>query len=114
MHIAGGEDTGLFRMGEEPVDESPSSMSTGDKGIIMGESGRVFSNDRSSTLMVSFVSFELTVIVLTVARSGRDWVWTICIRRGDMAGDVGRSSLSSFQTVVALGLSGFLGGTDGG
>lgn len=88
------------------MDESQSSMvSTGDKGAIMGESGREFSNGFSSTL---------TVIALTVARSGRDWVCTICIRRGDMAGDVGRSSLSLFRTLAGLGLSGFLGGTDGG
>ena len=59
-------------MEEEPVDESPSSMSTGDRGTIMGESGRGFPNDFSSTLMASFVPLELTVIVLTVPRSGRD------------------------------------------
>jgi len=88
------------------VDESPSSMSTGDKGTIVGESGEQFSNCFSSVLIVPLVSFELTVIVLTVARSGRDWVCTICIRRGDMTVDVWQS-LSSFRALVAFGLSGF-------
>ena len=96
------------------MDESPSSISTGDNGTIVGESGRDFSSGFSSTLIVPFVSLELTVIVLTVARSGRDWVYTICIRRGDMTGDVGQSSSSSFRALVALCLSGFLGGRDGG
>jgi hypothetical protein len=59
------------------------------------------------------VSLEPTAIVLTVARSGRDWVCTICIRGEDIAGRGGQS-LSSFRAVVALGLSGFLGGIDGG
>ena len=68
----GGEGAGLFRIEEDPVDESPSSMSTGDKGTMVGESGRAFSDGFSSTLIVPFVSLELTVIVLTVARSGRD------------------------------------------
>ena len=31
------------------MDESPPSMSTGDRGTIMGESGRGFPNDFSST-----------------------------------------------------------------
>jgi len=97
-------------MEEEPVDESPSSTSTGDKGTIMGDSERDFPNDFSSTLMVSL---EFTEIVLTVARSGRDCVCTICIPRGDMTGIAGQS-LSSFRMLVGLGLSGFLGGTDGG
>lgn len=92
------------------MDESPSSISTGDKGTIIGDSGRDFSNGFPSTLIVSLV---LTVIVLTVARSGRDWVCTIRIRREDIVGDVGQS-LSSFRTLVTLSLSGFLGGTDGG
>ena len=59
----------LFEMGEDPVDESPSSISTGDKGTMMGDSERDFPKVFSSTLMVSL---ELTVIVLAVARSGRD------------------------------------------
>ena len=108
----GAEETGLFRMEEDPVDESPSSISTGDRGTMVGESGRDFSNGFSSTLIVPFVSLELTVIVLTVARSGRDWLCTICIRRGDMTENVGQS-LASFRAPVALGLSGFLGGRDG-
>jgi len=95
-------------MKEDPVDESPSSISTGDKGNIMGDSRRDFRNGFSSTLIVS-----LTVIVLTEVRSGRDRVCTICIPRGDMTGDGGQSLLS-FRTLVALGLSGFLRGTDGG
>lgn len=89
------------------MDESPSSISTGDKGTIVGESGGHFSNCFSSTLTVPVVSLELTVIVLTVARSGRDWVCTICIRRGDMTEDGGQS-LSSFRAPSAFGLSGFL------
>ena len=68
------------------MDESPSSISTGDSGAIVGDSERDFSNDFPSTLMVSLVS--LTAIGLPVVRSGRDWVCTICIRRGGMAGDV--------------------------
>ena len=95
------------------MDESPSSISTGDKGTIVGESGEHFSEGFSSTLTVPLVSLGLTVIVLTVARRGRDWVCTICIRRGDMTGDA-RQSLSSFRALSAFGLSGFLRGRDGG
>jgi len=97
-------------MKEEPVDESQSSISTGDRGNITGDSRRDFPNGFSSTLIVSL---GLTVIVLAVVRSGRDRVCTICIPRGDMTGD-GEQSLSSFRTLVVLGLSGFRRGTDGG
>ena len=46
----------LFKMEEDPVNESPSSISTGDNGTIVGESGRDFSSGFSSTLIVPFVS----------------------------------------------------------
>ena len=69
MDTAGSGDMALFEMGEDPVDESPSSISTGDKGTIMGDSERDFHNVFWSTLMVSL---ELIMTVLAVARSGRD------------------------------------------
>jgi len=101
---------GLFKMEEDPVDESPSSISTGDKGTIMGDSESDFPNCFSSTLIVPF---ELTAIVLTGSKRGRDWVCTICIRTGDVAGGNGQS-LSSFRMLDVFCLSGFLGGMDGG
>ena len=52
-----------------PVDESPSSLSIGDKGTIMGVSKRDFPNCFSST---SMVSVELSAIVLTESESGGD------------------------------------------
>ena len=95
---------------EEPVDESPSSISTRDNGRCMGDSERDLPSNLSSRLMVSL---ELTVMVLTVVRSGRDWVCTICIRKGDMIGSGEQSSSQSFRRVAALCLSGLLGGIDG-
>jgi hypothetical protein len=77
---------------EDPVDESPLSIFTGDRGAIMGESGRDFLNSFSSTSMLSPESSE---ILLMVARSGRDWVCAICIRRAELAGR-GVQPLSSF------------------
>ena len=101
---------GLFKMEEDPVDESPSSISTGDKGTIMGDSERDFPNCFSSTLIVSL---ECTAIVLTESKSGRDWVCTICIRTGEVAWG-SEQSLSSLRTLDAFCRSGFLGGMDGG
>lgn len=98
----------LLRLEEEPEEESASStVSTGDKGVMMGDSGRDFRDDFSWTLIVSFA---WTVMAFAVSRSGRDWLWTIRIRREDMTGCAGQSLL----TQAGLGLSGFLGGTDGG
>jgi hypothetical protein len=107
LDFVGGEDTVIFRVEEDPVDQSPSSIvSTGDKGAMMGDSEGDSRDDFSST------SLEWTEIVLPVARSGRDWVCTVCIRRGDTTRSVWWS-LSSFSALVAFDLSGFLGGTDG-
>ena len=49
----------------------------------MGDSGRDFRDDFSSTLRVSFA---WTVIALAVSRSGRDWLCRMRIRREDMTG----------------------------
>ena len=65
----GDEDTELFKMGEDAVDESPSSISTGDKGTIVGDSEGEFPNAFSSTLMVSS---ESIAIALAVARGWSD------------------------------------------
>ena len=74
----------MFRLEEEPVDESPSSIvSTGDKGGMMGDSGRELRDDFSSTLMVSFA---WTLMALAVSSNGSEWLWTIRIRREDMTG----------------------------
>ena len=83
MDIGGGGDEPLlFRLEEEAVDESPSSVvSTGDRGAMMDDSERDFRDDFSSTLIVSV---EWTVNVLPVERRGRDWLCTICIPKGEI------------------------------
>ena len=47
---------GVVKMEDGPVDKSPSSISTEDRGAVVGDSERDFSNELPSTLMASLVS----------------------------------------------------------
>ena len=80
----------MFEMKDDPVGEPLSSISTRDKGTIMGDSKRDSRNVFPSTLTVSL---EFVVIVSAMARSGRDGEARSASGRGRCS-LCGRSALS--------------------